>query len=510
MSKLTTSWSIACTDGTYTITFASTYDPISFPALSAYFLAHSNANYVNIGPQGGLTTLNWTLCTSPTAGDRTSFLTALVALDAGYVTIDTDQTVTGAKTFSQFIKLTPSTSKVFQVNTAGGGSVVYNTNSAFNSAATVTLPTSGTVSTVEATETITGAKTFNGDVEFHGGFSTDYMNVGSAIYNWQADDNVMILRTTAGGTINWISSNAATGIQNLTFPSVSATLATTDTAQTFTARKTFNSSPFLANVALLIGQDATTDRCALTANATGSAYTVQLPSVSCTLATNDTTETISGTKTLSAITTFSNATASTTSSTGAVVVTGGVGIGGALNTGGAVKINANTSSTSTTTGSLIVTGGVGISQKLYLGTGLFLPTTGGASASQLDYYEEFSSTISLTGPWTAQNVGYRIIRNGKICVLWFSGFAVAANSTSAKISGTLPSRFAPAVNQNMNLNVFDNGSIVLGTIEVTQTSGVINVGVGACDPTAASAKFNQALGTATAGIRSCAVTYHLI
>ena len=79
---------------------------------------------------------------------------------------------------------------------------------------------------------------------------------------------------------------------------------------------------------------------------------------------------------------LTDTTASTTTSSGAFTVSGGVGISGQLNVGGATnKFTASTTSSSTTSGALVVTGGVGIGGSIWLGTNL---TGAGAGTSTLD------------------------------------------------------------------------------------------------------------------------------
>jgi hypothetical protein len=57
---------------------------------------------------------------------------------------------------------------------------------------------------------------------------------------------------------------------------------------------------------------------------------------------------------------------------------------------------------------------MGIAKKLYLGTGLFLPTSGG-TATQLDYYEELQhqTTFGCNGQVTG-SLNVYLIRIGKM------------------------------------------------------------------------------------------------
>ena len=71
-----------------------------------------------------------------------------------------------------------------------------------------------------------------------------------------------------------------------------------------------------------------------------------------------------------------------------------------LNSSGQIQVQTTTESSSTTSGALTVSGGVGISKNLYLGGSLYLPTSGGTPSS-LNYYEEGSSTLTLSGLWAS-------------------------------------------------------------------------------------------------------------
>ena len=72
------SYSIAWASGQFTITWASTYSPVSFSSAGYVTVNRANSNYFDIGPDAlSLTTLNYQSCTSPSAGSRSALLTAI-------------------------------------------------------------------------------------------------------------------------------------------------------------------------------------------------------------------------------------------------------------------------------------------------------------------------------------------------------------------------------------------------------------------------------------------------
>ena len=117
-----------------------------------------------------------------------------------------------------------------------------------------------------------------------------------------------------------------------------------------------------------------------------------------------------------------------------------------IKSSGQVQIQTNTDSSSVSTGSLIVSGGVGISKKLYVGDSLYLPTSGGTS-SALNYYEEGTSTLTLSGLWASNpTVIASWCRIGSIVFIQTQSASVSstnASGSSFSITG-FPSRLYPS------------------------------------------------------------------
>ena len=84
-------------------------------------------------------------------------------------------------------------------------------------------------------------------------------------------------------------------------------------------------------------------------------------------------------------------------------------------------------------------------------SGLFLPTTGGTS-SNLNYYEEFANSNSVSSnAWggVGGTVNYNIVRVGRSVTLIVPALFATAGGGVGPISlgaGTIPTRFLPSVN----------------------------------------------------------------
>lgn len=104
-----------------------------------------------------------------------------------------------------------------------------------------------------------------------------------------------------------------------------------------------------------------------------------------------------------------------------------------------------TDSSSSTTGAVICAGGVGIAKKLYVGTAIYLPTSGG-TASALNYYEEFTHTTSWNGAFSPSSVSgdITLTRVGRMVTAQFPVITGDCTSTNPLWMVTnIPARFRP-------------------------------------------------------------------
>src|SRR4051812_20236255 len=90
-NKLSVNYAISYTSSTYTITWASVYSPVSFSATdSTITSAPSNSNWILVGSDNELTTLDWRKCTSPVGASRTDLITQLNDLNVPLETVSSD------------------------------------------------------------------------------------------------------------------------------------------------------------------------------------------------------------------------------------------------------------------------------------------------------------------------------------------------------------------------------------------------------------------------------------
>jgi hypothetical protein len=169
-------------------------------------------------------------------------------------------------------------------------------------------------------------------------------------------------------------------------------------------------------------------------------------------------------------------TEATTGGAGSIITSGGIYATKAIING------STTDSSSTTTGAIVTAGGVAIGKKLYVGTGIYLPTAGGTT-SQLDYYEEYTLTTNFTGPCTLSNVEIKCVRNGKTVTI--SAKPATGTSTTATYfssSSALKSTFRPinASCSTVQNRVSDNGVTKIGWFEI-HTDGILYIGVAPAD-----------------------------
>jgi len=120
MSILTTNYTVTWANNVFTITWASIFPKVTFSGTGALFLEQSG-NLMSIGPSSGMTWLDWTFCTSPSAGNKTALLAAISALGTTF-NANTIEAVTGdltlktdANSANIILQTKPST---------GGGAVI--------------------------------------------------------------------------------------------------------------------------------------------------------------------------------------------------------------------------------------------------------------------------------------------------------------------------------------------------------------------------------------------------
>jgi len=123
-----------------------------------------------------------------------------------------------------------------------------------------------------------------------------------------------------------------------------------------------------------------------------------------------------------------------------------VGLSGVTGTGNFVGSNAPTiSGTTTFPGSTTIDSSgnvnVGSGQSIVLNN-----ATSSYSAANLNYYEEYSSTFSVSGAWSASGLTIRIYRIGKIVTLFYQGTSTGSASAANLVApnSTIPPRFLPS------------------------------------------------------------------
>lgn len=189
-------------------------------------------------------------------------------------------------------------------------------------------------------------------------------------------------------------------------------------------------------------------------------------------------------------------TEATTGGAGSIITSGGIYATKAIING------STTDSSSVTTGALITAGGAAIGKKLYVGTGIYLPTSGG-TAAELNFYEEnYTFNTNVTGIWAAaQNINVIVTRIGNIVTLQLpTTLATATTSAFITFSSALPTRFRPAVLSIIPIVVRDNTVNKRGSV-IIQTNGVLAMGINYYTDVFA--------GAGSSGFVATSLTYHL-
>lgn len=190
--------------------------------------------------------------------------------------------------------------------------------------------------------------------------------------------------------------------------------------------------------------------------------------------------------------------------TGVFTNTGSVGITGNSTTG-ILNVTNTTDSISTTTGSIILAGGLATAKDTYTNESIVFPTILiGATATPLNYYEEFVFNTSLSGIWFGpESWAVTFVRAGKsVTMQWPSVTATATIGSFLQSSGTIPARFLPSTIGSVfyvPAYVINNSANTLGLITIS--SGLINIAA-----TPASGNFTS---SGTGGINSGSTTWSL-
>lgn len=107
-----------------------------------------------------------------------------------------------------------------------------------------------------------------------------------------------------------------------------------------------------------------------------------------------------------------------------------------------------------------------------------LPTSGG-TATNLNYYEEYSSLFTFSGPWpSTYSRNVTITRIGRIVILKIDALIQTQNiDTIISMSGNLPTRFIPQASVDSGLSDFqvtmiDNANFINGNLRISATGGI--------------------------------------
>ena len=148
-----------------------------------------------------------------------------------------------------------------------------------------------------------------------------------------------------------------------------------------------------------------------------------------------------------------------------------------INSSGQFQIQPSTYSSSTTTGAMTISGGVGIAKNLYVGSSLYLPTSGG-TPSALNYYEEYSMTTTFQGLWAINQTGtVKFVRSGSIVSMFIPYIANTGNATVASFTNNsdLPTRFRPTSPFTGSVGIVTNNTYALGRITVNVSAVNITI-----------------------------------
>lgn len=124
-ARLIVPYTITWSNGTFTITWASVFSPISFSSVEYSLNAIGNGNYYTFGPSDDqLTFLDYTLCTNPTAGSRALLFTAVQALVLQEIT---NLTLNGTTTIDGTTNINTTGTSATNVGNSGSTTTVVGT-----------------------------------------------------------------------------------------------------------------------------------------------------------------------------------------------------------------------------------------------------------------------------------------------------------------------------------------------------------------------------------------------
>jgi hypothetical protein len=134
------------------------------------------------------------------------------------------------------------------------------------------------------------------------------------------------------------------------------------------------------------------------------------------------------------------------------------------------------------------------------GAGIALPnTTAGYVASTLNYYEEFSTSLALTGLTGVADLAVQVVRVGKSVNLSWNSTGAGTGQGTTITTAAIPNRFWPSSSRAIAIPVEDNA---------LQTIGIISVGAnGVLTFSGDGTTFNNA---AAAQIYGGSISYNVI
>jgi len=144
---------------------------------------------------------------------------------------------------------------------------------------------------------------------------------------------------------------------------------------------------------------------------------------------------------------------------------------------GVLYVGSTTDASSSTLAGVIFDGGLAVAKKIYTGTGLYLPTSGGDAQSELNYYEQYTQSITFSGIWASnQTVDVYFTRIGNLISMTFDDHVEDTMNSSNDINSTtnIPSRFRPNnLSETFAVRV-DNDGIpdFPGSFSVSSTGGI--------------------------------------